>query len=277
MNTEFLLNRKANVFIFKSGFQSIFIDGYRVEFETKLNKSSSPNKTKIIIYNLTESFKKIIEEKDLSVNLFVGYGDVLEQDITKLIFSGNVLKPKTKKEGADFLTILECGDAQNALVDTNLDKSYKSGTRLKDIIKDLLKELNIDFNENILNKLSNRKFNNGYTAEGNVKSNLDTLLKNEGYYFTVQNGQVIITKDEEIDENLAVVFNKETGLLDIPIKTDKGLEFKALINQIVKAGDTVKVQSEFLEIDSFYKVSNVTYKGDTRGNDWYIQVEALSV
>jgi len=270
----FLFNRTARIVVRKAGDQQKTFDGLRVSFDIRKTSSSKPNISKISVYNLNETNRKFVEQEGLKLSLIVGYKGIYGKSIEGLLFKGDITRSATKKNGPDYITTFEIGDDQVALTENSIQKSYKSGTSIKSIVKDLVKSLGVVYSDSEFDKLSNRKFLKGYSVDGKISARLDELIKSEGYYWNIQDGEFKITKEDEKNINEAVLFSKSTGLINIPSRKDKGIEFEALINTNVRPNRTVKIESENTGIDGFFKVLEVIYKGDTRQGNWLMKVEA---
>jgi len=249
-------------------------ENLRIEFDVLKGDDSDANTSKIAIYNLNESSRKFFESQKLTAQLTAGYKGIVDDPVEGIIFLGDVAETKTAKKGADILTILEVGDSEENIINSFLDKTYKAGTFYKNIISDLISNLGVIFNSKELEKLSNKKIFNSLTVSGQTKKNLDKILENENFFFTIQTGELKLIKKNVLDKNKAILLTPKTGLLNIPIVKNDGLEILALINSLVRPGTTIKVESE--NVNGFFLTESCEFKGDTRGKDWFMKIEAAN-
>lgn len=269
-----LYDRTAAIIVAKQGDRSKQYDGLRVTFSIDKSSDSKPNTSKISVYNLNADSRKFVQQKNLRLQLSVGYKGLSDVPISGLLFQGDVTRTITIRQGPDFITTFEVGDEQIAIVEKTLQKSYKSGTFVKSIVTDLVSQLGVSYNQADIDKLSSKKFINGFSLEGKVSKTLDNLIQDEDYIWNIQDGEFKITKDSEKNINEAVLLSKDTGLIEIPSQKDEGIQFTALINTKVRPGSTVKVESDLTGINGFFKVKKVQYQGDTREGSWFMKVEA---
>ena len=90
----------------------------------------------IKIFNLSKNSQKQIKSED-SVILRAGF----EQDgELPLIFAGQVITVRTRRQGADLVTTLLCGDSFTPRKNLRVSKTYPRGTTRRDIIQDLLNQ-----------------------------------------------------------------------------------------------------------------------------------------
>jgi len=140
----------------------------------------------------------------------------------------------------------------------------------------LFKQQNITVNnENIADLIQNSTtFVSSLNLSGPVKSIMDNLTKKLGLEWNVQDEQVHVRIPNKVRNTNAVVLNSKTGLLNVPIKReDGGVDFTSLLIPKIKPNSTVKIESDVAS--GFFNVRKVSYKGDTRSNDWIIKGEAF--
>jgi hypothetical protein len=99
----------------------------------------------------------------------------------------------------------------------------------------------------------------------------------------------------------AVVITSKTGMVGLPHQTNFGVSVRCLLNPAISRGSQIKIDNtsvqrqQFsttsssdaaninsilatnLDADGFYKALMVNHIGDTRGNEWYTEVEGLSI
>lgn len=250
----------------------ILQQGIRIKFSIEKGDSSNANKCTISLFNLSVDSKSFLEKENLVVFLSVGYGDSMRN-----IFFGDVTRFNEKRDGADIVSILECGDSETALRESNIQIGLAPGATNLQVIDEAISRLRlpVSYKSNI-KKIT---FNQGFSFSGQVKRLLDQLITQAGLTWSIQDGELLIAAKKETDQVNAVLISPETGLLGIPTKTKDGIEFECLINPAIRPGRAVRVESKkFLSgVGVTMKVVKATYDGDTHDGDYKLKVEGVNV
>lgn len=244
--------------------------GIRIKFEIEKDDSSNANKAKISLYNISVESRAFLEKKNLVIFLNVGYADFMRN-----VFFGDVKRIEEKRDSADIVTILECGDAETTLRESYIQVGLNAGCTNIQIIDQVVKQLNLPVSYKT--EIKSIKYNQGFSYSGLSSKLLDQLTKHAGIKWTVQDGEIIFSKTKESDnlQTEAPLISAETGLLSIPTKDDKGVKFECLINPSIRPIRAVKVESKkFLSGQSvLIKVLKADYDGDTHDGDWKMKIE----
>ena len=275
-----LWNRKAIVIMGIKGEQGVKIEGLRISFDIEKTNTKSANNAKVLIYNLNESNKSILKSKeDLSLTLEVGYG----ANGVDLLFTGDIVRSTTQRNGADFITTIEVDDGDESLRKAKLEKSYAAGASEKTIVEDALQSMK-DAGQIIIGSIASLKdevAQNGFSASGLASNIVEQITSKQGLEFSIKDNETqILGTDEDTGEE-AIVLTPSTGLIGSPrigligkeaSKTD-GIEFKALIQTTrFKPGRKVKIKSR--EVDGFFKILKSKFTGDTHAPAWFVNCEA---
>ena len=95
---------------------------------------------------------------------------------------------------------------------------------------------------------------------------------------------------QDVGKDEAIVVSPETGLVGTPQQVQFGLSFKILLNPAIHLQSLIKLknvqaneasvtpgqQQAPLDDDWIYQVMELTHVGDTRGNDWYTEIQGIS-
>ena len=259
--------------------QGISITDLRISFQIEKTSESNANKASITIFNLSETTRSKFLLQGQKVILNVGYAGQFQNPVLETIFRGDIRRATTSRTGSDFVTTIECGDAEVAIEETHIEKTFAKGVTVKSAIQSILglfRQQNITVNnENIADLIKNpTTFVSSLNLSGPVKSIMDTLTKKLGLEWNVQDEQVHIRIPNKVINTTGIRLSSETGLLNIPIKReDGGVDFTSLLIPKIKPNSTVKIESDV--VDGFFNVRKASYKGDTRSNDWIIKGEAF--
>jgi hypothetical protein len=263
-----------------------------LRFSFKIEKTSEPvpNKADIEIYNMNSktrgNFETVVQrlvkeqsgetktKEELIVGAIVivnaGYVGTMDQ-----LFQGNVRKFTTKKNGPDIITKIEAADGANGFEKGRLDKSYVGGTKVFQIVQDITKAMGLSLAptaEAVLDKMNNSSFLNGYAASGDARELMISLMKKLKLEWSIQDNLIQIIPQGGITSQTAVVLSPETGLVDSPSNTERGIFAKSLLQPKLAPGKPVRISSESVNGD--FRIYKVKHEGDTRGSNWYSEIEA---
>ena len=134
-----LFDRAANVTFGKRGEDGVLVSGLRISFNIEKTSESNANTAKIAIYNLNPTHRQQLEESGNVVILKAGYRGFSNEPIDGILFQGDISKTTTIKKGADYVTTIDGGDGEKALLDEHFEKSYGAGALLSTVIDDISK------------------------------------------------------------------------------------------------------------------------------------------
>lgn len=253
------------------------IEDLRVEFQIEKTKDSTANKAEIKVTNLNKETRATIREKDALVRLFAGYKNDLG---AVLLFTGNAQHIVNSWETPDIVTSIEAQDGQRVLRETRASFSYGNRTSANVIVNRLANEIGLPLRQD---------FNiegdyQGYSFNGLARDGMDEITRRFGYAWSIQDGEIQIVKREGNTGRVAVVLSPETGLVNTPERLidqegefeealEKELEWKltSLLNPRLSPGALVELQSE--QANGIFQIEKVRHFGDTRGTDWYSEIE----
>lgn len=124
--------------------------------------------------------------------------------------------------------------------------------------------------------------------------------KNNGMRWSIQNGELVVVPITGYRPGEAVVLSSDTGLIGVPVATYGGVNVRALLNPLIRIGCLVQIaqadinrftyQQFGLSLSraalpsatpttsaGFYRVMQAEFVGDTRGNEWYVDMICLAV
>ena len=284
-----LFKRKATV-----SFENININpitDLRVLFEVDKDDGFQLNHAVIKIYNLSPDARFEISkpfpigyplfEPIAKVFLSVGY----EGDEVRLI-SGELLSATNLKDGVDWITTIEIWSGIEAITKGIANFSFAKPTKAITIIDRLLKTLSIDFKytDDATDLLSNLKVVD-FTASGLTFRQISLFLNRYGASFTIEeDGQGLVYIDDrprnpQEGQNSQNTFSPDNGLIGSPEITRTGIQFRALLRPRTRLLERIFVKSKTLfetlnsEQVSDYHVISIKHKGDTRGEDWFTEIE----
>ena len=234
-----------------------------VDFVIEKTADATPNGAKFVIFNMNENSRGFVN-KPMDVTFLAGYGSA-----ETAVFVGQVIKDGIKHEynGVDWVTVLDCRDANSGLNQVKVNKSFEGKVSLKKSVDYLIEEMGLG--KGVLN-IPDKQYNNGLALSGFARDRIREIAKKENLEFNVQDGNAfILAKDEKVDR--VVVVNAQTGLVGSPIVEDGGVSFECLLNPNIKIGGKVRVESRV--VTGEYKVEKLRHAGDNHKGNYYTRVE----
>ncbi len=270
----FLFKRRATLVFGKEGEEVPEISGLRIKFEIEKTSESNANTAKIQIFNMNPTNRGRLQENNLVVILKAGYSGIDEEPLEEIIFKGNISKTQTIKQGADYVSTIECGDGEKALLEKHLDKSFESGTTMQAMINELKTALGVTVAN--IKDITSEQLVNGGAVSGKVKDILDNLTQRMGLTWSIQDEELHIQSPTTVNQTQAVLVSAQTGLISEPIKREAGIEVLTFLNPKLRPNRTIKIESDKLDSgESFFRIRKLNFRGDTKEGDWMAKVEAI--
>lgn len=280
--TELYL-RKAKLQIIPQNANQKIIEGLKIEFVIEKNDDSNPNKAVFDVYNLSETTRTILESDKTQIIFSAGYSgqsggvfdefNVFSQGSLATVCIGNVTKCFHGRNGPDIVTTFEVGDGANQFRNAYLDKGYPKNVNLNTILNDLIEAMRLGRGQ--INGIPSRTYLNGVTLTGLCKTNLTKYCESNGLKWSIQNQTVSIYPKNGASGEGVTLLSKDTGLVDAPKKTEKGILFKSLLQPSLIPGRKVKIDSQFVKGN--YIVSRVTHQGNNQEGKFLSECEAKNV
>lgn len=270
----------------------VLITELQIQFSASIsadNKKSN-NSASVQIYNLSRRTLALLESEFLTCSLKAGYRQIGLHEI----LSGNVVEVSTTKSGPDLVTTLHLGEAYSQLNHKRVKSTVAPGKTKVEIIEEIRRQMPGIVKGSYVGAKLNELVPFGYSLNGSPRQMLDRFTKANRMEWRITNNALHISEENGLVDNNtedAPIISKTSGLIDIPyfsstesdkLDSDKtrktGVTFKALLNPTVKVGRIVKLESEVMpSLNGFYRVNDISYTGDYRGNDWYMECACAKV
>ena len=262
----------------------------KITFSIEKNFIGTPNTTKFEIYNLSLETRSSIKAGDV-LELKAGYNGLIDR-----IFFGQIgiAGVKSVRSGPNIITTIECYDGGGAIIMSRINKSYPPGIRLYQIVEDILKEMSFETDYNpspidsgLIMNLPDITFPRGKSINSSCKDALNSLLKDQGIEWSVQNNSLVILPIGKSSNQVAIELSKQTGLVGVPTRNGMYFEIQALLNPQLKPGVAIKLVTDAVaynmntgrneQLAGFYIVKIVKYSGDTYGSDWTATCQCMPI
>ena len=239
------------------------------------------------IYNLSADMETDILKNGFKVTMEAGY----QNGPYGQIFTGFIRQPIRGKENAtDYYLRLVCMNADDALHLGFSNFTMASGATLQQVAASVARSSTVPFDIQIDEGFSDQKLQRGKTVFGSPTEILENIAKAADASLTFQDDKGTISKFTKAPPSTMPDLNAKTGLIGVPQQSGYGVSVRTLIRPDLTLDgwfhlnnqDIVLAQVEFgdlqlvLDRDGHYHIIEIVYSGDTRGNDWYMDINAVS-
>lgn len=248
----------------------------RVAFKVEKSTNRDPNKARVAIWNLSPDNRATLQsEERVPVIIKAGYVDEIGQ-----IFIGDLEFAASERQGPDWVTEFESGDGSRQYRSARINESRAAGTLLQDVLKLSSEALGLGLG-NALEKIQSgdfkgglQEFTTGVTLDGKASDILDKYMTAAGFEWSIQDGQLQVLRPNETTPELVPQLTFGAGLIGSPELGEAGkVRARSLLRSRLAPGSKVEIIST--EVDGFFKIEKVIHAGDTWGNDWYSDLEAI--
>lgn len=271
--------------------------GYRIDFSVIKFPGGNLNTAEIQIYNLSEDSSKFITESSTRdiVILEAGYNDK-----RSVIYKGFMRTLTREKNGPDIINRIQSNN-QNSTAKTVVAKTIKEQP-LNNLLDQLASEneLKIERDNFEPTRVQGKAYFSG------LENVLTELANTYDFDWHVNDNVLRVTKNEGSALGAEFKFDPSTGLLRIPVRTEKGTDVLTLLEPLINPTDVFELESRFnkfnlgqqqfvqaaqgtvitqrftknLDTGRFvgtYRCMQVVHEGSTHENVWQTGIEGLQI
>lgn len=270
------------------GNNALDLSNLRFTFRVEKNFSHYMQFAEVTLYNLKAETETAIMARGEQIVLEAGYAN----GNYGVIFRGYIRQPiRGKEDGVTTFLKLLCIDGDDALNLGFCNFTLEAGKTARDIALMTARSSTEPFTINIDPNLGEQQTQRGKAVFGQPKQFLRSLAINENAQFRMENGQAHIDKLlKQPTSDIVVKVNAETGMVGMPQQIDSGVRVRTLLNPKIKINNFIRLNNRdirvaeislgqlqtTLDLDGLYRVIKIVAFGDTRGNDWYYDLETVS-
>lgn len=298
--------RKAQLLI---GDGKTFIDlsELRFRFQTENSDTQTPNTLYLRVYNLSKQTAAKIGGEYSTIIVQAGY----QTGKYGAIFFGSIKQVEVGKErNVDSYVDIWAADGDIWYNGALLNKTLAAGASQQDILNAIVSATApggvqiklatdapgiVGAAVGVKNALSR-----GKVLFGLARDYARDWATQNGMRWSIQNGELVVVPITGYRPGEAVVLSSTTGLIGVPVATHGGVNVRALLNPLIRIGCLVQIeQGDINHITyqqfglssssaalpaatpttsaGFYRVMQAEFVGDTRGNEWYVDMICLAV
>lgn len=270
------------------GPQGVTIEGAKIQFEIVKSKNAKENTAKVEIYNLAPNTRKIISEQDGLVRIFAGYSQ--DKGLIE-IGQGDISKVRHNRDKTEVVTEIYTAEGIKKIRDNPISISFSSKSKLKltNVIDTLKTKINNQFR--LIDVDDSKTIDNGYSDLGSLDQIMNNLSLQYAFSWSIQNGIITIKGTKKPMGNEIMLLTTSSGLILHPEsvkRVSRRLEkssitkqakqvnsVQALLQPHLQINDIIAIESQ--DLKGKYEIQKITHRGDTRGNDWYSDMEVIAI
>lgn len=291
--------RECQIVVADSDGKGIDLSELRVTFNITRPNFAYPTTAIVKVFNLNkETENKLRQYEFKQIVIVAGYKDNSSQ-----IFSGQIQYTYSGRENTtDTYVVIQSAESDqaynNAIVSTTIASGYTQDAVDKALMKSVekygvLAGMRGEFTDTVAPR--------GKVLFGMHRDEMTRFaVQNDADWRYSSNSLEVVPKSNYINE---IILNYDTGLVGTPEQTiGGGINVTCMINPNIKPGTLIQLdnsginlaglsnkelglygshsgtieQPSPLDIDGEYKVINVSYYGDTRGNTWYQELICIA-
>jgi len=272
------------------GAKVITIENSKIQFEIIKSKNAKENTAKVEIYNLAPATRKLITEQDALVRIFAGYAQ--NKGLIE-IGQGDISKVKHNRDKTEVVTEIYIAEGLRKIRDNPISISFSSKSKLKlaNVLDNLRTKSNNQFVFRLIDVDESKTIDNGYSDLGSLDQILNNLAIQFRFGWSVQNGIITIKGTKKSLANEIMLLTPKNGLIlhpesvkhvsrrleksSITRQEKKVNSIQALLQPHLQVNDIIAIASG--DLNGKYEIQKITHKGDTRGNDWYSDMEVIAM
>lgn len=260
--------------------------GLDLTFDVQRSLSRKPNTATLQIYNLNQTDRaRIHEQRHYPVKISCGYGE----GANTLIFSGDLRKATTSREGPDLITEIEAGDGERLASTARARVSFGRNASVRDVAIALVRACGGTdaLVPNSLRSLSTGQstYPGGVAVTGLAAVELGRFAESCGYELSFQDGVPQLLSRGRALARSAILLSYDTGLISAPARDSRGkVSARCLIIPDLVPGRQVDFDASVTRglgngltgegggVSGQMRVESIKYSGSTFGADWYADI-----
>lgn len=247
---------------------------FDISFEIVRTNGKEPNTAAVSIKGLNKASRGAFETEYKRIWIEAGY-------VTRFanVFAGEIATAESKIASRETVTTITAGDGDLAWVNGAMNETFAAGSKVSDVVRQLVQRgmpgVTVG---SIIGLDDDITFVRPYVANGATRDRLTELARTYNAQWSIQNGEFEMIARNRMGTQEAVVLTPDSGLIGSPAKTEKGIRAVCLLNGALKPNEPVIIESETLSPNrGIYKIIAVKHSGSTEGNNFFSEVECISL
>lgn len=262
---------------------------FRVVFDVDVKVGNALALADIRIYNLVKD--SAIYRGD-SIVFRAGLTDAVDT-----VFIGVVTNILLERDGPNIVTRLLCRSGETTDRRGTIGSSYGKGSKITDVLRDLARAWPIPIDIDDTQFVDSPLFTSGYVVNGDIPTVLYDLGYAYDYDWTLERGRLNVNRRGFSRSTTPTLINQFTGMQGIPETTlgpdGFGVFVSVKLNPYFRISGLITIRSEFstfntgnlyfsevkenVSANGDYSILSLRHRGDSHGNLWSTDIDALRV
>jgi hypothetical protein len=285
---DYLFGRRCRIIVSDDNGSGIDITNLHITFNVVKTYLMDMQYSIINIYNVNRDTESFVIRQGSIVTIEAGYEGANFSEI----FTGDIIQSFGFNEnGVDFVLRIIAVDSDRFLNEGFINFSMEKGITQRQALENIAAKAAVPSQiNNISDGLSKSTLPRGKVFFGMAKDYMQQIAKSSNATLYMDNGQVNIIKATDPPDDRIFKLTPKSGLIGVPQQTEMGIKGKALLIPQIRVNRSIQIDNEYIQerqlavgtlqtmLDSqgVYRIAKTTYIGDTRGNDWYVEFEAMT-
>lgn len=292
VTTDWLYGRRYRCIVDIGSNKAFDVSELRCSFEIVKSAYFEANQSSVVIYNLSPNDENKLIKSGQRIIIEAGYNG----DQYGKIFEGNVIQPiRSKENGVDYKLTLVSMDSDRyiayGLIGVSLTAQETSRSAIEACVNRAGDITGNNFGMQI-GVLADQRINypRGKVMFGSPTQYLNQIAKSMNATYYNEDGSVNIISPKELADNEIFDLSPETGLIGTPAQNEYGITCRCLLNPRMRINSLFRIDNSRitnkkyelgtpirpLDSSGIYRVIKITHRGDTRGDTWETEVDAIS-
>jgi len=192
---------------------------------------------------------------------------------TSRLFTGNLRKAIPSREGTDWRMTITAGDGEHARRTARVGRAFAAQTSLEAVVRHLAEAMGVGVG-NAVEAFRGARLGGGSgvleggtVLRGMAAGELTRLCDSAHLTWSIQDNRLQVLSAGAALGRTAIRLGADSGLIDTPSIVDRRtVEAKCLIQPGLVPGQQVVLDS--LLVQGVWRISEVTFTGETEGNSW---------
>lgn len=285
---DYLFGRRCRIIVSDDNGSGIDITNLHITFSCVKTYLMDMQYSIINIYNVNRDTESFVIRQGSVVTIEAGYEGANYGEI----FTGDIIQSFGYNEnGVDFVLRIVAVDSDRFLNEGFVNFSMDKGATQRQALENIATKAAVPSKlNNISDGLSQSTLPRGKVYFGMAKDYMRQIAQSSGATLYMDNGQVNIIKATDPPDDRIFRLTPRSGLIGVPQQTEMGIKGRALLIPQIRVNRSIQIDNQYiqerqlavgtlqtaLDRQGVYRIAKTTYIGDTRGNDWYVEFEAMT-
>lgn len=285
-----LYGRKWQVIVSDlAGDKALDVSDLHIQFSLYKTMLVQPNFSTVTIFNLSPETENALIQEGYRCVVSGGY---MEGAHFGELMDFNVIQPiRYKQGGTDYVLELVGMDSQIFFAYGTANFAMLRGQNSRQIISRVASTASVPAEIGVLSpNLSTKRLPRGVSVFGQAADILRQIARSEGMSYYTEGGRVNFISPQDLPTGEIIDLTPATGLLGVPQQQQYGVTARVMLNPRITIGCMVHIDNSLVQNQQYstgqpiyqldqsgiYRVIQLQHVGDTRGTDWYTQIQTVS-